>query len=497
MLFSAPLPFIEEYVNFIDNQLSIIDKGLCLSNIQRRWLSVCLMGIFSTNTICWSRFQRASLGTYQDGALSWMFGHSDLPWDLFLTASSRAIMKAFGITEGVLVVDDSDRKRAKVTTKIPTYKIYDKKTGGYFNGETVVVLLLVTDKITIPVGFEFYRPDPQIANWKKQKRDLKAKGVSRGDLPKSPKIDSRKYPTKSALADKLLQKFKNDHPSINIKAVVADNHYGNALLMNDVAAKICPQMLSELKCNQKIHRPRNHKTPSQNQNDTNEQKAKNKCKDDLLSLEDYFKNRPFTKMIVKVRGQGEQVVWFNSARLFVESHGAKRLVIALHYDNQDKAETRYLVATDLSWRTQDVIQAFTLRWLVEVFFEDLKVYEGWGQLAKQSRDDGSRRVLILSLLLDHCLFFYGPNKIRLENKQPAATVGSMIEHIRVQALVECVKKIIQQSLIQDPTQKLADMICGQFTLKPSKKHLHGLSPGHLAPSPSLQRRFPPAMALCP
>jgi hypothetical protein len=27
----------------------------------------------------------------------------------------------------------------------------------------------------------------------------------------------------------------------------------------------------------------------------------------------------------------------------------------------------------------DIIQAYSLRWLVEVFFEDWKLYEGWGQ----------------------------------------------------------------------------------------------------------------------
>jgi len=49
----------------------------------------------------------------------------------------------------------------------------------------------------------------------------------------------------------------------------------------------------------------------------------------------------------------------------------------------DETDYRYLVASDLSWRTVDIVQAYTLRWLIEVTIEDLKVYEGWGQATKQ------------------------------------------------------------------------------------------------------------------
>ena len=62
-------------------------------------------------------------------------------------------------------------------------------------------------------------------------------------------------------------------------------------------------------------------------------------------------------------------------------HDPKRFVIALKYDGEK--EYRYLVATDVGWCTFDVIQTYSLRWLVEVFFEDWKPYEGWGREAKQ------------------------------------------------------------------------------------------------------------------
>jgi hypothetical protein len=37
-----------------------------------------------------------------------------------------------------------------------------------------------------------------------------------------------------------------------------------------------------------------------------------------------------------------------------------------------------------SWRTGDIVKTYTLRWLVEVVIEDLKVHEGWGQATKSS-----------------------------------------------------------------------------------------------------------------
>ena len=63
----------------------------------------------------------------------------------------------------------------------------------------------------------------------------------------------------------------------------------------------------------------------------------------------------------------------------------------------------YLVVTDVTWRTLDILQCYTLRWLVEVVLEDWKLYDGWAGLAKQPDEDGSVRGVTLSLLLDHAL----------------------------------------------------------------------------------------------
>ena len=58
---------------------------------------------------------------------------------------------------------------------------------------------------------------------------------------------------------------------------------------------------------------------------------------------------------------------------------------------------RYLIASDLSWRTLDIVQGHSLRWLVEVFIQDWKSYEGWSQLTKQPGEEGACHSVILSL----------------------------------------------------------------------------------------------------
>jgi hypothetical protein len=95
-----------------------------------------------------------------------------------------------------------------------------------------------------------------------------------------------------------------------------------------------------------------------------------------LSVQEYFEKYSCTAQKIKIRGGEEVDCMIGSTRLHVPSHGKKRFVIAIKYEN-DK-EYRYLFGTDLSWRTLDIAQAYTLRWLVEVFFQDWKSYEGWG-----------------------------------------------------------------------------------------------------------------------
>ena len=57
------------------------------------------------------------------------------------------------------------------------YKLRDKESGGYLWGQSLVFLVLVTPKISMPVGVVFYQPAPEISAWYKNGQSLKKQGV--------------------------------------------------------------------------------------------------------------------------------------------------------------------------------------------------------------------------------------------------------------------------------------------------------------------------------
>ena len=132
--------------------------------------------------------------------------------------------------------------------------------------------------------------------------------------------------------------------------------------------------------------------------------------------------------------------------------------------------------------------------LVEVFFEDWKLHEGWGQLAPQWDEEGSSRGLTLSLLLDHALLLHPQQRARIENHLPACTVGSLQQHSRMDALIEVIRGIVDA---EDPHQQLDEIITVAkrlFPLRDSAKHMNGRDLGRLEPTPSLKYRAAAGMA---
>ena len=94
-------------------------------------------------------------------------------------------------TEGCIGIDDTDKKRSKSTRKISyVHKIKHKPSGGYVMGQSIVFLVLITPKITIPVGFAFHMPDPGLKAWSKNNKKLKEKGVTKKERPANP-IETR------------------------------------------------------------------------------------------------------------------------------------------------------------------------------------------------------------------------------------------------------------------------------------------------------------------
>ena len=458
------MPFLDRFVEELSDSLKPLNAGRGLSFAQRCWLKFCLMGVLMTNSVCWASFERIGLGNYHLGALSWMFRKTKIPWEKLFQASVGRVLERHGIKEGVLDADDSDLRRAKQTKRIhAAHKIFDKKTGGYFNGQTVVFLVLVSGRVTIPVGFRFYRPDPAMVAWRKEDGRLRKAKVRKAERPACPGRNPA-YPSKEACVLSMLREFRHCHPHVKIKAVLADALYGNRRFM-DEASSLCGdvQVISQLRANQKV-RHRNRE----------------------LALPALFARYPGVPQTIRIRGGEPVEVIVSSARVHVIAHGKKRFVIALKYAGE--TEYRYLVATDMSWRTLDIVQAHTLRWLVEVFLEDWKLYEGWGNLAKQPDEEGSSRGLTLSLLCDHALILHPEQLTRLENKQPACTVGSLRDHCKSEAFLDCIRQILAADNPAEQFEELAKTVKTLFPLAPSSKHMSGRDLGRLEPTPSLRYR---------
>jgi hypothetical protein len=446
MYIDESAPFIKAYVEELDAALRQIEPHAGLSRLQKKWLAFCLLAIVVTNSVCWARFERASLGQYSVAALCWMFRKAKINWNLMLQASIKVILWRYGMATGVLTLDDSEKRRAKITKRIyRAHKLKDKKTGGYINGQSLLVLVLVTPVLTIPVGFGFHQTDPALSAWYKSEKELKQQGVAKKDRPPKPEPNEA-YPTKQDIALQLLAEFKAYHPQIKIKAVLADALYGTEDFMDQAATLFDQtQVISQLRSNQLVR--------------DNNQK---------VSLAQYFAKQPACTQKMTIRGQ-QKVITFAAARLYVYAHHQKRLVIALKYEGE--TDYRYLVASDLSWRVVDGLEVYGLRWLVEVFLQDWKSYEGWGQLTKQQGEEGSSRSLILSLLLDHCLFFHPEQLARLENTLPASTVGSLQEQIKAENLLHFIQGLLATDQPEETLKRLSQAVVETFQLAPSKKHM--------------------------
>ena len=154
--------------------------------------------------------------------------------------------------------------------------------------------------------------------------------------------------------------------------------------------------------------------------------------------------------------------------------------------SEGEEDYRYLVATDLTWRTLDIVQAYTFRWLIEVFFADWKAHEGWGALTKQPGEEGSSRSLILSLLVDHCLLLHPDQLAQIENKQPAYTVGSLSNRVKVDSLLTIIRELVTADNPVEQLQRLAQQLEEWFPLNSSDKHMVNRDMGRLEPTPSLK-----------
>lgn len=464
MINSTAFPFVTSFIDDLSSQLCKINSNFKFSKIQKHWIIFCFIGIMVTGALCWAKFERYSLGKYSQAALSWMLRKSNIVWDLLLHSAVLLLLKKYGIKQGHLVIDDTDHQRSKSTSKIAhVHKIFDKKTSGYFMGQNIVFLVFVSDKITIPVGFRFYKPDPKKIAWNKKDEELRAAKVPKSQRPSQPPEDLA-YPSKINIGLQLLNEFRNFFPDVAIESISADAAYGSRDFFEKTICKFTTsQVISQLKKNQKV-----------------------RFKGNWVPVEDVFKTLPVIDKKIPIRGGELKEIKMSSARLSVDSHDDIRFIVAVKYDNDD--DFRYIMASDLSWRAEDIIRAYSLRWLVEVFIEDWKGYEGWGQLALQQGDEGAHRGVILSLLVDLCLLFHPNQFARIKNKQPACTVGSLREQIKNESLLACFHDILMSESPIESFSKLQERFSSFFVERDSTKHMSGRALELLGPSPSLKKR---------
>ena len=87
MIINEGLPFVRDYIEAINTAIETHSPESKLSRIQSYWLSFVILGVLVTNTLCWARFERFSIGSYKAAAICWIFRRAKLAWDLLLFAS--------------------------------------------------------------------------------------------------------------------------------------------------------------------------------------------------------------------------------------------------------------------------------------------------------------------------------------------------------------------------------------------------------------------------
>jgi hypothetical protein len=144
MVIGKPAPFVTAFVDALDTTLQDHCPGQGLAALHRAWLAWCPTALLVTNSLCWMRFERASLGTYSLAALAWRFRHAKRPWEPLWVARVRMILASDGLTSGSLLLDDTEKKRSKAATTLAHLdKLHAQERGGSLWGQSGVFLVCV------------------------------------------------------------------------------------------------------------------------------------------------------------------------------------------------------------------------------------------------------------------------------------------------------------------------------------------------------------------
>ena len=247
-----PLPIVNAYIDALSDSLKSIKPSAQLTRTQKAMLAFIIVGVIVAETLNWAAFERRSLGKVKPSNLRWFCYSAKVYWHHLLEASTRHVLRQYGVSSGVLAIDDTEKKRSKRTTKINgVYKMRDKGTSGFCMGQGLVIMVLVTDTATFPVDFRFFTPDPVLTQWRKKDKHLRQAGVVKKDRPKPPVPDHCRYPTMQALAVDMVRNFVKHFPEIAIKGVLADALYGTGEFMDQIKQITGgAQVVSQIRSNQ-------------------------------------------------------------------------------------------------------------------------------------------------------------------------------------------------------------------------------------------------------
>jgi hypothetical protein len=107
-------------------------------------------------------------------------------------------------------------------------------------------------------------------------------------------------------------------------------------------------------------------------------------------------------------------------------------------------------------------------------------------MAKHPGVEGSDRGLILSLLVDHCLLFHPDQTAILDHKLPAATVGSLRDRVRFDAIFYFIYQVLCCENPKEELEKCLEKLKQVVELAPSNKHMNHRTWPNFNPSPYLK-----------
>ena len=454
-----PLKSVSDYVSTV-----AVYGGVCVSKKQADLVSMLmstmvLLGSFKITLVSVLFLMRVS-----PSAVYAMLRRGVLPVKKLFWGGLKLSFEVFKIQGVSVLIDDTERERSKNCRSLPfVRKTICKATGGWIQAQNMVFIVLATDKVTIPIWFCFHRP----AKLSKEQKKICKKNS------KKTKIFDRKYRTKVDLAcigifivSRMLKRIKREtNLEFSLRLVSADNGFSSSQVQQAVDKHLNCQFISKANPRQNIFHKRKQRT-----------------------LEDWFVNIKSVSKEIYLRGSKTKIE-FKSARVEVSAYGRKVHVVALRYD--EKSSWQYIFATDLTWARESIIQSYSLRWLVEVFFEDWKQYDGWGVGALQRNVEGAARGSYLSLLTDLFLLHYQRTKPSLQEhvRSELYSAGTVIRLLHVEAIHQAIEDVLKH---ENPRKKLEEIHAKMIEIvdrRISSKHGVRWEDQGLQSSPSLTKRW--------